>query len=52
LSTGRASLHHPNQYLSSRSTLLVKLEATNNSGAVVVGDVHRQLQISGAGTVD
>ncbi|HEY8686313.1 MAG TPA: hypothetical protein VIO57_11965 [Chloroflexota bacterium] len=52
LSTGRAGLHHPNQYLSSRSTLLVKLEATNNSGAVVIGDVHRQLQISGAGTVD
>lgn len=51
LSTGSTSLDRPNQYLSPRSTLLVKLETTDNSGPVVIGDVHRQLQISGAGTV-
>jgi hypothetical protein len=51
LSTGNASLRHPNQYLSPRGALLVKLETTSTSGAVVIGDAHRQLQISGAGTV-
>ncbi len=51
LSTGWAGLPHPNEYLSPRSTLLVKLQTTINSGPVVIGDVHRQLQISGAGTV-
>jgi hypothetical protein len=51
LSSGRVSLRHPSEYLSPRTTLLLKLETTGNSGAVVIGDVHRQLQISGAGTV-
>jgi uncharacterized membrane protein YhaH (DUF805 family) len=51
LSTGEARLSHPDQYVSPRGALLLKLKTTNDSGSVVIGDAHRQLQISGAGTV-
>jgi hypothetical protein len=51
LTTGSAHLSHPDQYVSPRGALLLKLSTTDFSGPVVIGDAHRQLQISGAGTV-
>jgi hypothetical protein len=51
LSSGEASLSHPDQYMSARGAVLLKLKTTSDSGSVVIGDIHRQLQISGAGTV-
>lgn len=51
LSTGEVSLRHPDQYVSPRGALLLKLKTTNVSGSVVIGDAQQQLQISGAGTV-
>jgi hypothetical protein len=51
LSTGTVSLIHPDRYVSPRGALLLKLSTTDYSGPVVIGDAHRQLQISGAGTV-
>ncbi|HEX6508472.1 MAG TPA: hypothetical protein VF221_12645, partial [Chloroflexota bacterium] len=51
LTFGYVDLHHPDNYLSPTGSILVKLTATQDSGPIAIGDVHRQLQISGAGTV-
>jgi hypothetical protein len=51
LTFGEVSLHHPDQYLSPSGGLLLKLTPTLDSGAVAIGDVDQQLQLSGSGTV-
>lgn len=51
LSTGEARLSYPDRYVSARGALMVKLQPTYSSGAVVISDAYQQLQISGAGTV-